>query len=220
MDRQGVTDNDDRAMIAAICMGESNMVGHSETGYAHTHNDRIRKVFGERVSGLTDEQLDEIKADDRKWFNYVYGIGTRTGNMLGNVNAEDGYTFRGRGIIQLTGRGNYHKYGDDIGHPELVDKPELANDPEIAAELVVAYIDDRYKGGGFQAMMKCVGNNTPDIAERKRDFYAQFKETGEFDYIAPVVAQAATLPSPVGDSLVQRVEHAAQRAVQDWFSEL
>jgi hypothetical protein len=42
--------DDERAMVAGICMGESKMFGHSETGYAHTNNDRIRRVFGERVS--------------------------------------------------------------------------------------------------------------------------------------------------------------------------
>jgi hypothetical protein len=51
---------------------------------------------------------------------------------------------------------------------------------------VVAYIDDRYDGSGFDAMLKCVGNNTPDIEKRKRDYYAEFKASGEFDYTAPV----------------------------------
>jgi hypothetical protein len=58
MDKEEVTDNDDRAGIAAICMGESNMISHSETGYAHTSNDRIRKVFGERVAHIGDAQLN------------------------------------------------------------------------------------------------------------------------------------------------------------------
>jgi len=44
---------------------------------------------------------------------------------LGNIIAGDGKRFKGRGLIQLTGRANYDKYGkykkqDFIGNPNLV----------------------------------------------------------------------------------------------------
>lgn len=186
MDKEEVTDNDDRAGIAAICMGESNMFAHTETGYAHTSNDRIRKVFGERVSHMSDAQLNTLKANDESWFNYIYGAGTHVGNMLGNTSEGDGFKYRGRGLVQLTGRANYHSFGEAIG-VDLIAHPDLANQPDIACQLVVAYIDDRYDGSGFDAMLKCVGNNTPDIEKRKRDYCAEFKESGEFNYTAPRV---------------------------------
>jgi predicted chitinase len=165
MDAQGLDDNDTRAGLAAICMGESRMFGHTETGYSHTSNDRIRKVFGARVEHASDDELDELKADDRAWFDFIYSPRNSVGKMLGNTQLDDGYNYRGRGFIQLTGRDNYRRYGEKAGHPEIVQEPDKANDPEIAAALAVAYIKDRYKGGGFERMMRCVGNNTPDIAE-------------------------------------------------------
>jgi hypothetical protein len=160
-------------------MGESRMFGHTETGYAHTSNDRIRKVFGARVEHASDDELDELKADDRAWFDFIYSPRNSVGKMLGNTQLDDGYNYRGRGFIQLTGRDNYRRYGEKAGHPEIVQEPDKANDPEIAAALAVAYIKDRYKGGGFERMMRCVGNNTPDIAEAKRGYYEQFSESGE-----------------------------------------
>ena len=50
---------------------------------------------------------------------------------LGNIQPGDGYTFRGRGIFQLTGRANYRAIGDRVGHP-LEDNPALAERPDIA----------------------------------------------------------------------------------------
>lgn len=197
MDAQKVTDNDTRAGLAAICMGESHMQGYVERGYAHTSNERIRQVFGERVAALSDAELDDLKSDDRAFFNQVYG-GAWGARNLGNTQPDDGYNFRGRGFIQLTGRSNYQRYANKTGHGEIMDNPGLANDPEIAAQLAVAYILDRYHGGGFEAMLRCVGNNTPDIAFTKAQYYHQFVESGEFNYDpnAPAPSQPAATVAP------------------------
>lgn len=59
--------------------------------------------------------------------NYVYA--NRNGN--GSEASGDGYRFRGRGLIQLTGRSNYGEAGvalsvDLINHPDLLLQPEHA----------------------------------------------------------------------------------------------
>lgn len=41
--------------------------------------------------------------------NHTYG------DRLGNINPGDGYKFRGRGLIQLTGRSNYTNFAKSIG---------------------------------------------------------------------------------------------------------
>jgi putative chitinase len=49
---------------------------------------------------------------------------------------DDGWNFRGRGAIQVTGRGNYDKLGKKI-ELDLIDKPELIISPEHFLECAV-----------------------------------------------------------------------------------
>jgi putative chitinase len=57
---------------------------------------------------------------------------------LGNTHPGDGERFKGRGIFQLTGRGNYASYGEVL-HLDLVDHPEIAEDPEVSVLIACAY---------------------------------------------------------------------------------
>ena len=56
---------------------------------------------------------------------------------LGNTQAGDGARFRGRGFVQLTGRDNYTRYGQQLGI-DLTQNSDLANAPEVAS-LLLAY---------------------------------------------------------------------------------
>jgi len=51
---------------------------------------------------------------------------------LGNVVAGDGIRYKGRGLIQVTGRANYKKISEDTGIM-FIQKPELLEAPEYAA---------------------------------------------------------------------------------------
>ena len=59
-----------------------------------------------------------------------------------NTRAGDGFRFRGRGVLQITGRDNYRRFGALIG-VDIEGEPDLAAEPAIAMALACAYWTSR-----------------------------------------------------------------------------
>lgn len=57
---------------------------------------------------------------------------------LGNIYPGDGVKYKGRGLIQLTGRYNYRTYGKFLNLP-LEESPELAGEPINALKIACEY---------------------------------------------------------------------------------
>ena len=107
--------------------------------YTKNSRARLEEIFGKRISRLSDAELAQIQTSPQAFANYVYGT---AGNSLGNTEPGDGYKFRGRGFIQITGRANYTAvskalYGDD----RLVKNPDLLNSPTAAAEATAWFVN-------------------------------------------------------------------------------
>ncbi len=131
MVKRGITNKYMQAGILAIVSKESGFKPKSEGGYGGTDNARIRKIFGKRVSDLTEAQLDTLKKDNEAFFNKVYG--GRYGN-----GPDEGYKYRGRGMNQVTFKGNYEamaKYTD----ADIVGNPDLLNTLEVAVDVCIGY---------------------------------------------------------------------------------
>jgi Ca2+-binding RTX toxin-like protein len=79
---------------------------------------------------------EKYNGDPVEYFNNKYGPGTAAGISLGNTQEGDGYTYRGRGFVQITGRYNYQTMSSELGI-DLINNPELAADPATAARIAV-----------------------------------------------------------------------------------
>ena len=86
---------------------------------------------------------------------------------LGNTQAGDGKRFKGRGPIQITGRFNYKKYGDQLGI-DLTAEPERAGTPDIGfapkvEELVASSAAKR--GLKAQRIVSGAGHDCQELAK-------------------------------------------------------
>ena len=61
---------------------------------------------------------------------------------LGNTHEGDGRRYKGRGLLMLTGRANYRRYGTALGLP-LEDQPEIAGDPKVSLLIACEYWKSR-----------------------------------------------------------------------------
>lgn len=80
--------------------------------------DGLKGIFKKYFPG----NLNELYArKPEKIANRVYGL--RMGN--GDEKSGDGYKFRGRGALQLTGKDNYKAFSDYLKKPEIMTNPDL-----------------------------------------------------------------------------------------------
>lgn len=122
----------------------------------------LRQYWPNRVS---EELALQIERKPVLIANTVYA--NRMGN--GDYESGDGWAFRGRGCIQLTGRENYTRFADAWGY-DVVSKPEMLAQPEGA--LVSACWFWKTNGcnelaqlGDWLALRKRVNGGTNGLAE-------------------------------------------------------
>jgi len=84
----------------------------------------------------TEAKALEYERKPEKIANLVYG--NRMGN--GDEASGDGYKFRGRGALQLTGKDNYKAFSDYLKKPEIMTNPDLVA-TEFSFESAIFFFD-------------------------------------------------------------------------------
>jgi putative chitinase len=147
MKRHGITNPYTQKAILGTVGKESGFVPKNEIGYGNTPNDRIRKIFGKRIT-VSDAELESIKKDDVKFFDMVYGQNATKsfGWNTGNTAPGDGYKYRGRGFNGITFKSLYQKYQDLLNKDnklgrtvDIVNNPDQLNDIDVAAEAAILF---------------------------------------------------------------------------------
>jgi putative chitinase len=102
--------------------------------------ERLLQIFGvgHHSAAVTPEEAQKLAHNGPAIFERVYGLGNpKKAAELGNTQPGDGWKYRGGGLMQTTGRGNYRRMGqkcgvDFEGHPEWVLSSQHALKPALA----------------------------------------------------------------------------------------
>lgn len=98
---------------------------------------RLLQVFPGR-NGIDDTKAEQVASGGAEAIgNAIYG-GPWGRDHLGNTGPGDGYNYRGRGFVQLTGRSRYEEAGAMSGL-DLLGHPELAAERGNAAAIAIVY---------------------------------------------------------------------------------
>jgi uncharacterized protein (TIGR02594 family) len=102
--------------------------------------ERLLQIFGagRHSAAITPAEAQRLARDERGIAERVYGLGNpRKAQELSNTNPGDGFKYRGRGLMQTTGRCNYRRIGQACGvdfeaNPDLVFSAQYALKPALA----------------------------------------------------------------------------------------
>ena len=114
----------------------------------------------------TQEIANSYERNPKKIANMVYA--SRMGNR--DESSGDGYRFRGRGCIQLTGHSNYYHAGQALGI-DFVKDPDLVATPTYAA-LTAGWFWSTHKcnelaeAGDWTGLTKKINGGTIGLADR------------------------------------------------------
>ncbi len=92
---------------------------------------------------------EKYDGNDYIYFENKYGYQTEAGMDLGNTKLGDGSNFRGRGLIQITGRDAYKQFGEYFGLRDsfLNDPKSVSSNPILAVLSSIWFWTSDYKSG-------------------------------------------------------------------------
>lgn len=208
VDKARLTTRNRAAHFLAQIMTETGGLRILEESGAYSAS-RISQIFGvgHHSAAITPEEARRIAAlpvahRGPVLFNRVYGTGNpRKAREFNNTGANDGWLYRGGGMMQCTGKSNYSIMAKKTGLP-LVEHPELLHSPGSA--FTAAYLEWAQDGrcnaaadrDDVAAVRRIINGGSNGLAEC-RGFLAKAKKAlADYGCAAP----AALVADPADDA--------------------
>ena len=168
----GTVESANYSRDSALKAADNNLTFTSSDGKEFTRKDLVTAVYdnplyqSKKKDGTPDiNRLNE--AGQKAFFDIYYNDAYRGKDYkLGNTSSEDGHKYRGRGLIQVTGKEQYRKLGEELGF-DLVANPDLLDtDKNIMLMATSLYLNNKNFTGNRNTpaltsnrLQKIVGHN-------------------------------------------------------------
>jgi putative chitinase len=142
-------------------------------GLHYSTPERIQAVWPSRFKTVAD--AEPYAKNPEKLADKVYG------GRMGNDG--EGYKWRGRGFLQLTGRDNYSRFAADMDIGSVMDNPDLVED-EYAFDTAVWFFkanklfniaDEGVTDDVIRKITKRVNGGTHGLADREKQTHMIYK---------------------------------------------
>jgi putative chitinase len=140
--------------------------------------DGLNKIFPKYFKNA-GRNAAEFARNPEKIANIVYA--SRMGN--GDPASGDGWKFRGRGALQLTGKANYEAFAKYLGHNEVLENPDLVA-TKYAFESAMFFFernklweicDKGINDAAILALTKRINGGTHGLDDRKVKTYKYYE---------------------------------------------
>lgn len=162
----------------------------------------VRSVRNKPVEGEA-ARLEALQGRPQKLAEMMYG------GRMGNDEPGDGYKFRGRGYIQLTGKRNYRAAQNALGI-DLINNPDLAATHENAIKLSLWFWKKNVHGVASEDVdlaTQIINIGNEGIDQRRKQF-ADWQNVLTPDFMAGLALGEMRLP--IGEELALH-KHEARR---------
>lgn len=165
----GITSPRELANFMAQVTHESRDLTRLEEGFRYTKNIAqipVRSALREGPEALEAARIEALQGKPEKLAELMYG------GRMGNDEPGDGYKYRGRGYIQLTGKDNYERAGEALGL-DLKNHPELAAEPRNASRIATWFWNERVPDAAqedVRAATRAVNGGLNGLADREQRF--------------------------------------------------
>lgn len=171
----GITTQKEMANFMAQVTQESLGLTRLEESFKYTHGiSQIPKpqLRADHPVELEAARLEAVAGRPEPLAELMYG-----GGQMGNTEPGDGYKYRGRGFIQLTGKDNYRAAGEALGL-DLVNNPDLAAKEENAGKVATWFWNENIHHVAPENVDKAthIVNKGDEGLANRRMYFEQWKE--------------------------------------------
>lgn len=156
-----------QAAFLAQCIHESGAFAHLEEDLYYRRPERIKAIWPSRVKTL--DQAKALCCKPEALANVVYA------GRNGNTQPGDGWKFRGRGLLQITGRAQYQLAEDETGLP-FTAAPDQVAEPPAACMTAALYwqrnnLNAKADKGDIDGITRAINGPGMVAAEEREDQY-------------------------------------------------